>query len=199
MMMKRIVPYLLLVFCISVTYAGYDRVIGPGEYELLPIEWQSGLLLVNGGGADEIGVLNSAQIEVQSSSIPINGNWYTGGIQYLDLYSTSHLDYFDGVTRQLTLRGNATAYFEGGRIDYIRSYQLSNQSKHITMVCDVESVDHTGNLLTGNWLDGSSFSITLQNVSGYDTVYSNIHFIPEPATLLLFGLGGLLLRRRQFR
>jgi len=61
----------------------------------------------------------------------------------------------------------------------------------------VDSIDLTGNLLTGNWLDGSGFSVTLLDQTGYDPVYSNINFVPEPATLALFGLGGLLLRKKR--
>ena len=96
---------------------------------------------------------------------------------------------------------DATATLSGGRIDVIESFQRSGETQHITMICDVDSVNYnpTSGLLTGNWLDGKgSFSIMLVNVdpTRFDTTYSNIHFIPEPATMLLFGFGALLMRRR---
>ena len=70
--------------------------------------------------------------------------------------------------------------------------------KHITFICDVDSIVLEGNLLTGNWLGNKgSFSIILDDQNGYDSVYSNINFIPEPMSLALLGLGGLLLRRKK--
>jgi len=70
---------------------------------------------------------------------------------------------------------------------------------HIEIICDVDSVkyDATANILTGDWLDGSSFSIQLIDVEGYSPAIENIFFTPEPATLLLVGAGGLLLSRKR--
>jgi hypothetical protein len=141
---------------------------------------------------------NDSRIEVRYTSIPVNGNWYTGGIADLNLGNTSHLKMLNGVIDVLDFRGDSTGEISGGSINYIRSIQLSGTTKHITFICDVDSVNLTGNLLTGDWLDGKGdFSITLLDQSPYDSVYSNIEFIPEPATLALLALGGLLLRHKR--
>jgi hypothetical protein len=51
-----------------------------------------------------------------------------------------------------------------------------------------------GGQLTGFWLDGTAFSIDLYAPSTYD----HINLIPEPGSLALLSLGGLLLRRRRY-
>jgi hypothetical protein len=53
------------------------------------------------------------------------------------------------------------------------------------------------NCLVGTWGDGTTFSIYLPD-TGYNP-YNNFEFIlvPEPATLLLFSLGSVMLRRKK--
>ena len=57
--------------------------------------------------------------------------------------------------------------------------------------------------LTGLWENGTPFSINMNPLSSdqpnYQAVWSavTLHEIPEPATLLLLGLGGLMLRRKR--
>jgi hypothetical protein len=52
--------------------------------------------------------------------------------------------------------------------------------------------------LTGTWEDFSKFNIKLVDYQGYSPTIDNIKFtiIPEPMTLLLIGLGGIMIRRR---
>ena len=151
-------------------------------------------LLITGAGIDAIHANYDAYIEVQDTA-PLEDN--VGGIHGLNLTDSSLLNYYAGEMSGFRIYNDATATFSGGRIDYISSYQDSDLTKHITFIADLDSIDLTGNLLTGNWLDDSSFSITLQDQTGYDSVYSNINFVPEPATLAFFGLGFLLLRKRK--
>ena len=194
--MKRLLPYLLL-FPVFVTISFgeivFDYTISD-TYEFGIFSLNSESLLVTGAGAYDIEARGESYIEVQDTA-PLQEN--IGGIYSLDLDDFSIMNFYDGEMGSFRIIDDATATFSGGRIDYISSYQDSDITKHITFVADVDSIDLTGNLLTGNWLDGSGFSVTLLDQTGYDPVYSNINFVPEPATLALFGLGGLLLRKKR--
>jgi len=194
--MKRLLPCLLLlpVFVpMSFGEITFNYTISD-TYEFGIFSLNSESLLVTGAGAEQIHAIFDSYIEVQDTA-PLEDN--VGGINGLNLTDSSLLNYYDGEMSGFRIYNDATATFSGGRIDYISSYQDSDQIKHITFIADVDSIDLTGSLLTGNWLDGSGFSVTLLDQTGYDPVYSNINFIPEPATILLFGLGGLMLRRRK--
>ena len=118
------------------------------------------------------------------------------------------MNYYGGETGNFVIHGNAKANLQGGRIDYIGSFQyvptVNNITyPHIEMVVR-EYDDSNPNLVTGVWnVDNDSdgeydpFSINLIDQSGYDPVIENITFtiIPEPMTLLFFGFGGLTVRR----
>lgn len=117
------------------------------------------------------------------------------------------MNYYDGETSTLRLYHNARAVLRGGSILHINSYQRplggdyppSYWDKHITIEYSGElpAVDEN-NLLTGLWPDGSAFSIQLHDGTGvFHPAISNIEFVPEPTTVLLFGLGGLILRKRK--
>jgi hypothetical protein len=208
MMMKRVLPFLLgFTLSISICLAGYsDGYITAGEYEGF-VEWSTynPPLIVEGGGANVIEVRNNGRLEVRLTSIPVGGDFHTGGIRDIYLFNTSHLDYFGGITEEITIASNATATLKGGQIDYITSLQTVGWvnwepvGQHIEMEVRDHSYNSTTNILTGHWADYTTFSIQLLNQSDYDNVIDNIKFtiIPEPAMLLLFGLGGLLLRCKQ--
>jgi hypothetical protein len=115
----------------------------------------------------------------------------------------TYLYFSGGEIHQLDVHSYATATLSGGMIEEIWSYQSAYTvsglyNPHITIDCQLDSVFHdTGtNILTGNWLDGSSFSIQLVDVDGYSPAIENIIFIPEPATLILLAVGCAIIRRR---
>ena len=194
-MKKLLLGLLLLGFCTSISFGDivFDYIISD-TYEILPLHLNGESLLVMGAGADHIDAKGESYIEVQGTD-PLQQ--HVGGIYTLGLIDFSTMNYYGGETGMFSIYDDATATFSGGQIDYISSFQDSDLTKHITFIADLDSIDLTGNLLTGDWLSGGgSFSITLQDQTGYDSVYSNINFIPEPATVALFGLGCLLLRKR---
>ena len=192
--MKRIIPIFMVIVVCAVSQAGFDYTISD-TYKggIVMLEGEESLLVI-GAGAHQIHAKDYSYVEVQNTSAL---TYSTGGIYTLLLNDYSTLNYSGGQTGGIGISDNAEAILSGGVINNIASHQNSDLKKHITIICDVDSVNLTGDLLTGNWLDGSSFSITLQDQAGYDSVYSNIQLVPEPTTLLLFGLGSVLLRRKK--
>lgn len=201
-MMKKCFPLLyVFVLCVSVSLAGYsDGYISTGEYEYGVEIFHHNTLVVDGGGADVIDMRNSSYLQVLSTSIPVNNNWNTGGITDIWLFNYSHLDYFGGSTEEITIGSSATAVLKGGRIDAITSLQ-NVITPSIDLYCQpgwewIKTGDVTTGI-TGLWLDGTTFDIQLINDSDYDETWKNINVIPEPATIALLSLGGLLIRKRK--
>ena len=131
-----------------------------------------------------------------------------GGIWFVRLAGYSIFEMSGGEINQLNVGSGSRTEISGGRIDYLYSSQIAWKQEgdppvwvpdpHITFICDVESVLHDSvtNILTGDWLGGSSFNIQLVDVDGYSPAIENIVFIPEPMTLVLLGLGAALVRRK---
>lgn len=191
-MKKLLLSLLLIGFYTSVSFAAFDYVISDTYQGSITLNSES--LLITGAGALQIDTNGESYIEVQNT-LPLEQ--FVGGIYSLFLDDFSSMNYYNGEMGSFNIYDDAEAMFSGGRIDYISSFQDSDLTKHITFIADLGSINLTGDLLTGDWLGGGgSFSITLQDQAGYDSVYSNINFVPEPATLILFTLGGLLIRRK---
>ncbi len=195
---------LLLLFACFANAAAY--VISDGEYRngVTLIE-NNDSLLVAGGGAYRIDAQNFSTIEIQNTA-PLQVN--VGGIASILLNDSSVLEVSGGEIGNLRIYSIASATLSGGSISKIFSYQNLNLPNplppHIEIICR----EYTANssLVTGVWdvdNDGNgsydTFSINLENQSGYDPVLDNIKFtiVPEPISLVLLGVGGLIVRRKK--
>ncbi len=203
--MKRILLFFAAYAPLS--FAGYiDGFITAGEYEY-GVTWRSYQipLIVDGGGADRISVRDNGRLIVESTSIPLAPPWdeHPGGVYDIALFNTSHLLYTGGLTELITIGSSATAELRGGSINLIKSMQFTEMTgadPHIDLYCQKDSWSWINNDpfigIQGLWNDGSPFRIEFINHADFDPVWTNINIIPEPATLTLLALGGVLIRRR---
>jgi hypothetical protein len=176
-----------------------DYTITSGYYYGTKIYQNWDTLLMTGGGIESISATNFSILDIRNTS-PFAV--LSGGIGTLDLWGSSSLLFSGGEIYSLTLNANATALLTDGKIRKLYSYQPVTYPNyipgpHIEMIIKDYSV--VSNILTGHWVDNSTFNIQLMNQTGYDPVLNNIKFtiVPEPATVLLFGLGGLLIRHKK--
>jgi len=202
--MKRMLQWFIVVVCSVPVLGGVasDGFLTAGEYDHGMITWRSydPPLIVDGGGACEIAVRDSGRLIVQSTSTPLGVD--IGGVYDILLYNNSKLLYLDGVTELIDVGDNVKAILKGGSINYIRSMKFTNggTDQNVDLYCLPGWSWISDNPLLGiegQWWDGSPFSIKFINDFDYDPAWTNINIItPEPTTMILLGLGGLLLRKR---
>jgi len=166
-------------------------------------------LLMTGGGGHNLTLDDSSQATIQGTAPLVE---HQGGIWDLRVTGNENcfLDFSGGGIHEFYIAFDAHAKFSGGRIDKIFSWQHVTDvpvgdppvwvpDKHIEIVCWDWNWQESTNILTGTWEDYSTFNIQLYDIVNYDPVIDNIKFtiIPEPVTLLLLSVGGLVLRRKR--
>jgi hypothetical protein len=122
----------------------------------------------------------------------------SGGLWDLAVGDHSQLYLSGGQINYLTVDDYATAVLSGGLINKLENDSQGGYAS-VEVICRSYSYNTTTKLLMGVWENYSPFSIQLVDLSGYATTYSILDFtiIPEPMTLILLGLGGMIARRNR--
>ena len=162
----------------------------------------------NGDVYDTVNTYDSLDIPPVQTTVDMTG----GEISYLNVYDTSVFNFNSGSIGVLTTNNSGIAHLYSS--DISTKYLHDNSQIHIynsslsssVLIYDNAELhiygydliyDETAspNWVTGQWENGQDFEIYLRNIYSYDPDQVVLHEIPEPATLLLFSFGGLLLRR----
>ena len=167
----------------------------------------SDTLLMTGGEGDDL-VMSGSSVATIENTNPIIGE-EDGGIWEVNVSSSSIFNLNGGEINSLEAYWYGTINMTGGEMGEIAlySHNLFNLSGGQVGQLTITSVESwaildgygfseyvPGNPITGYWHDDTAFSIDLID-DGIST-YGQIIFIPEPVSVLLLGIGGLILRKR---
>ena len=211
-MMKRFVPCLLLMLysCIGYTnLSEYDET-KDGELsidEYVDSPWLEGdeVLIVNGGDATTVDLWNDSRLVVKATTSfpndPFPLDYENGyGVYDIHMHDSSTLLFEGGATESITIKTNATAELRGGLINHLTIYNFGSMTSSATIYC-LPGYTRNASGISGVWGDGiTTFYIQFDNPGGvFPATYNfvNIVEVPEPATLALLGLGGLLIRQKK--
>jgi len=154
-----------------------------------------------------------ATLSMDSSAVNIRG----GEVMYPHSHNSSTTTVSGGECYSIIAHDSSAVNLTGGDVTYLAAFNsstvdltggtLTNLSGYDSSVINIYGSDffvsntggNRGNgYITGNWLNGTPFNISIYNNPAYgDNTISHINLVPEPATLLLLGIGGFMLRRKR--
>lgn len=152
--------------------------------------WNNAVVDMTGGIIQSLDALNYSTFNLEAGVIS-EGAY---------IWNESTLNMYDGnIGWSLEISDSGTANLYGGFINYyLYATGVSIVNIHgYGFNYDPDSGEWNGGQLSGFWLNGSPFSIDL--LDNIDSTFYNhvvLYEIPEPASLLLFGLGAIITKKR---
>jgi hypothetical protein len=204
--MKKVMT-IVVVLCIAcAAQASYTYTFGIGtDFGSLDLNGHESAL-VNGGGGDRLTLFDWTSARVDSTSHLVYPYFGGHGIPEIDALGYSNLMITGGEVGELHLGNYGKATISGGTIEYLYG-QLAGSipaipaDKYIQFVCKSYSYSPGTKKLNGVWADDSLFNIQLVDTNPWPSgfTYDSINFtvVPEPLSLGLLALGGLLVRRHR--
>ncbi|HUW18271.1 MAG TPA: hypothetical protein VMW16_03130 [Sedimentisphaerales bacterium] len=198
------------------TFYSSDQILPGEEWNAVYVYNNDTVVDMLGGFVEGLGTYDASTINVTAGSINgLNAHQFStanvsgGTVLTLAAYDSGTVKLFpSGTVFSLDAAGAGTAYMSGGITEYARTGDSSTLNLYGGTVTnylnawDSATVNvygygfnyspsggsWNGGQLTGFWLDGTPFTIDLYDAQ----TYSHINLIPEPATILFLGLGGLV-------
>jgi hypothetical protein len=213
--MKKVIILLIFTLLYGQAYALVafieDGEVKSGDNFDYVQTFNDAVLNVTGGSINiSLSVFGNNTINVTGGYI--NGlSSNSGSSAVFNIYSGANINNFTvgpfayasisgGNIQTLNVSSGITNLTGGNIANYLIAYTETNIYGY-GFNYNVSAGAYGGGQLTGFWLDDTPFVIDLKNYGGGDepiySTYDNLNLVPEPATLALFGLGGLLLRRRR--
>jgi hypothetical protein len=165
--------------------------------------------LVNGADVHFLRAYNDSTASIFAGRVSLNMYSYDtailnikgGEIQYPYGYGSSTINITGGSMFLVRSEDLSSIHISGGFVKNIATYDTSTTTFSGRNFRGSGGLTISGNevlgtgLLSGQWMDGSSFATEIL----YQSSGSTITIIPEPATLVIISFGILILRRIQNR
>jgi len=202
--MKKLLLITFAIFVLGIGNAqATDYLIESGYFGDLIIG-NYDTLLMTGGWGDNLSIIDYAVATIENTDLPIGitnlslsgyGSVYIygGGIDYVEADSFASMNMTGGSLNSAALTGYSNIFTISG--GHFGNLTITNDDCWFHITC--YDLIYDGTYLNGKWADYTVFQIELidQGISTYGQVI--YHEIPEPATLLIFAVGGVFLAKRR--